>query len=305
MKNLKKLGEMQEIGSQLKKQREASGLALADIEKSTKIGIRLLENIEAGDFGALPSGVFARNFVRQYCIAIGVSPEPVLDKVFAVEPENVESENHQEEYSRRGPFILVVAVILVACIFWGYQQGVWQDFFSKKAETETHQSVIVSPTPLTEASSELAGNGKNTINRKKGSADENPVGKEAATQSSEASSGAIPKTDSVQHDPDVSASVDRPAPDSLPSINEKSNGFQVRFEADEKCWIHLRCPDKEMDFILMKGELYTTVCSDPASISVGNAEHIRVFVDNQKVVFPAGQRVVKDFVLTKSGQNSD
>jgi len=121
LKNLKKLGEMQEIGLQLKKQREAKGLGLADIEKITKISIRLLRSIEAGDFGALPSGVFARNFVRQYCKAVGLSPEPILEKVFVVDPDLVESEDGPEEKSRRGLFIFVVAVILVACVFWRYQ----------------------------------------------------------------------------------------------------------------------------------------------------------------------------------------
>ncbi len=47
---------------------------------------------------------------------------------------------------------------------------------------------------------------------------------------------------------------------STASIEKVKAGFQVRFEADEKCWVHLRCPEKEMDFILMKGELYTTTC---------------------------------------------
>ena len=292
LKNLKKLGEMQEIGLQLKKQREAKGLGLADIEKSTKISIRLLRSIEAGDFGALPSGVFARNFVRQYCKAVGLSPEPILDKVFVVEPEIAESENYEEERSRRGPIIFIFALLLVACVFWGYQQGVWQNFFAKKAES--HQSVIASPTPLPEASSELAGNEKNTMNQKKGSVDENLVGKEAATQSSEALS-----------DSDASASVDSPAPDFPASINEKDNGFPVRFEADEKCWVHLRSPDKELDFILMKGELYTTVCFAPATVSVGNAEHIRVFVNNHRVIFPAGRRVVKEFILNDTGQKQN
>lgn len=301
---MKKLGDMQEIGLQLKKQREAKGLELADIEKITKISIRLLRSIEAGDFGALPSGVFARNFVRQYCKAVGLSPEPILEKVFVVEPDLAESEDGLEEKSHARTIVFVfVVVLLSAGVFWRYQGGEWRNLLSTGAK---HDELSISSTPPpTEASSKSAKDGKSTMNLKEEPDNKELSAKKTMTQSTTALDGKARTDDSNQNRISVSESGNSSIQDSVTPVNNKSTDFPVRFEADEKCWIHLRCPDKEMDFILMKGELYTTVCSDPAIISVGNAEHIRVFADNQKVVFPAGQRVVKDFVLTKSGQNSD
>jgi len=298
LKNLKKLGEMQEIGLQLKKQREAKGLGLADIEKTTKISIRLLRSIEAGDFGALPSGVFARNFVRQYCKAVGLSPEPILEKVFVVEPDLVESEDGPEEKSHVRTIVFVfVIVLLSAAIFWRYQGGGWRNLLSTGAKHD--EPAISSTSPMTEASSKSAKDEKNTMNLKEEPDSKELSAKKTLTQSTTALDGKARTEDSDQNRIGVSELGNSSIKDSATPVDNKSTDFPVRFEADEKCWIHLRCPDKEMDFILMKGELYTTVCSDPAIISVGNAEHIRVFVDNQKVVFPAGQRVVKDFVLTK------
>jgi len=304
LKNLKKLGDMQEIGLQLKKQREAKGLELADIEKVTKISIRLLRSIEAGDFGALPSGVFARNFVRQYCKAVDLSPEPILEKVFVVESDLMESEDGPEENSHVRIIVFVfVVVLLTAGVFWGYQGGWWRNLLSTGAKH--NEPAISSPSPLTEASSVSTKDEQNAMNPKEEPDSKKLSAKKTPTRSTDVLDGKALTDDSDQNKLDVSESADSKFQDSATPVDNKSTVFPVRFEADEKCWIHLRCPDKEMDFILMKGELYTTVCSDPAIISVGNAEHLRVFVDNQKVVFPAGQRVVKDFVLTKSGQKSD
>ena len=295
---------MQEIGLQLKKQREAKGLGLADIEKITKISIRLLRSIEAGDFGALPSGVFARNFVRQYCKAVGLSPEPILEKVFVVDPDLVESEDSLEEKSHVRTIVFVfVIVLLSAGVFWGYQGGWWRNLLSTGAKHD--EPAISSTSPSAEAPSKSAKDEKSTMSLKEEPDNKELSAKKTLIPSTTALDGKARTDDSDQNRIDVSEPGNSNVQVSAAPADNKSTGFPVRFEADEKCWIHLRCPDKEMDFILMKGELYTAVCSDPAIISVGNAEHLRVFVDNKKVVFPAGQRVVKDFVLIKSGQNSD
>lgn len=50
--------------------RERKGISLRDISNETKISTRYLEAIEAGDFGALPGGVFATSYIRQYAHAI-------------------------------------------------------------------------------------------------------------------------------------------------------------------------------------------------------------------------------------------
>jgi len=50
--------------------RLGKGISLDAIAASTKIGVRLLEAIEAGDFKRLPGGIYNTNYIKQYARAI-------------------------------------------------------------------------------------------------------------------------------------------------------------------------------------------------------------------------------------------
>lgn len=67
-----------EFGQALKHARESAGLTLEAIAARTKIGGRTLAAFEDGEFGRLPSRVFARMFVRQYLELIGAAPDEWL-----------------------------------------------------------------------------------------------------------------------------------------------------------------------------------------------------------------------------------
>jgi cytoskeletal protein RodZ len=46
------------------------GISLAAIAMSTKLSVRQLEAIEAGDFSRLPGGIYNTNYIKQYARAI-------------------------------------------------------------------------------------------------------------------------------------------------------------------------------------------------------------------------------------------
>jgi cytoskeletal protein RodZ len=50
--------------------RMQKGISLQTIAASTKLSVRLLEAIEAGDFARLPGGIYNTNYIRQYARAI-------------------------------------------------------------------------------------------------------------------------------------------------------------------------------------------------------------------------------------------
>lgn len=63
---------MPRVGEIFRQERENQGLTLRDIEEVTSIRMRYLEAIEAGDNAALPGEVYAKGFVRNYAIALGL-----------------------------------------------------------------------------------------------------------------------------------------------------------------------------------------------------------------------------------------
>ena len=68
----------QDFGEALKGTRTAAGVALETIADKTKISLRALSALEAGEFARLPNRVFARMFLRQYLELVGVAPEEWL-----------------------------------------------------------------------------------------------------------------------------------------------------------------------------------------------------------------------------------
>jgi cytoskeleton protein RodZ len=64
-----------EFGAALRAARERSGVRLDVIAERTKIGRRLLEALEAGEFAKLPNRVFVRLFLQQYLLIIGERPD--------------------------------------------------------------------------------------------------------------------------------------------------------------------------------------------------------------------------------------
>jgi cytoskeletal protein RodZ len=50
--------------------RASKGISLEKVADDTKISIRALRAIEAGDFSKLPGGVYNISYIRQYCRAI-------------------------------------------------------------------------------------------------------------------------------------------------------------------------------------------------------------------------------------------
>jgi cytoskeletal protein RodZ len=68
--------------------RKSRGLTLEEIARATRIAPRYLRAIEAEDFAALPCGVYAISYLRQYARAIGFSEADLLDRYHALkEPE--------------------------------------------------------------------------------------------------------------------------------------------------------------------------------------------------------------------------
>lgn len=58
--------------------RRAKGVSLEEIAERTKISIRFLRAIEAGEFEKLPGGIFNTSYLRQYAAAIGFDEGELL-----------------------------------------------------------------------------------------------------------------------------------------------------------------------------------------------------------------------------------
>jgi len=62
-------------GPDLRRVREARGVALKEIAIASKIGVRFLEYIEADRHADLPAVVYLRGFLQEYARAVGLDPQ--------------------------------------------------------------------------------------------------------------------------------------------------------------------------------------------------------------------------------------
>lgn len=67
------------VGAFLKSERERRGFTLEQVASATKIGLKILENLESSRFQDLPAMPFVKGFVRNYCQFLGLSSEKVLE----------------------------------------------------------------------------------------------------------------------------------------------------------------------------------------------------------------------------------
>ena len=70
---------MNTFSDELRKERVAKDISLADISKRTHINVKYLEAIEQGSFDILPQ-TYIRAFIREYALVMGLAPKAVLKK---------------------------------------------------------------------------------------------------------------------------------------------------------------------------------------------------------------------------------
>jgi cytoskeletal protein RodZ len=82
------------VNLELASRRKKKAISLEQISQATKIGIRSLEAIEAGEFQKLPGGVYSTSYIRQYARAIDFDESLILEHYYSImgvksEPEEI------------------------------------------------------------------------------------------------------------------------------------------------------------------------------------------------------------------------
>ncbi len=75
-----------DCGARLREARQRQGKSLQQLAATTKISASTLDALEKDDYSRLPSGLFARAFVRSYASELGLDPEPIVDAFVARHP---------------------------------------------------------------------------------------------------------------------------------------------------------------------------------------------------------------------------
>jgi cytoskeletal protein RodZ len=147
-----------QIGEQLREAREEKALTLDDIQESTKIQKRYLVAIEQGDYHALPGKFYAKAFMKEYALAVGVDPQELLagfdeTNIHTDEEDNVQYtrlERSKNPRNARGSSVLsflptlIVIILVIGILFvaWTlYQQSLMNNNDNPNNQLEDDQII--------------------------------------------------------------------------------------------------------------------------------------------------------------------
>jgi transcriptional regulator with XRE-family HTH domain len=90
-------------GAILQNHRQARGLTLDDIARTTKVNRQILRAIENADATHLPAAIYTRGFVKAYADAIGLNPELTADEyMHALHPAPMHSPGNDHQMTGAG-----------------------------------------------------------------------------------------------------------------------------------------------------------------------------------------------------------
>jgi cytoskeletal protein RodZ len=94
----------------LRERREACGLTLDDVARTTKIAKGVLRAIESGDALHLPAPIYTRGFLKAYAIEVGLDPERAaddylgaLERLHPAEHDGRAANHDRERYRNASP----------------------------------------------------------------------------------------------------------------------------------------------------------------------------------------------------------
>jgi cytoskeletal protein RodZ len=121
------------VAERLRSARQFKGFKLGEIAKKLNIQEKYLEYLEKGEYGLLPSGVYGKNFLREYALFLGLDYKP-LAKDYETEINILEPRRQKEIFSKqviKGRYlwtmpkiiknILIFLIIIICFIYLGYR----------------------------------------------------------------------------------------------------------------------------------------------------------------------------------------
>lgn len=145
-----------EIGQLLKEEREAKQLTLDDIQEMTKIQKRYLQAIEDDDYKRLPGRFYARAFIKEYALVLGLEPDTLLvyfDRTNVEETETAQYSNVRRSRRTRAPkssailsffptIIVIILIVGVLFIAWTLtQKALSTDGSNQNKPTESDEII--------------------------------------------------------------------------------------------------------------------------------------------------------------------
>jgi len=290
---------MSSLGPYLRGLREAKGMSLDDIARSTRVGRRHLEALESHTFGELPAPVFVKGFIRAYCEFLGCSPEKALDLYRETTGEPASSQGPMRpllaQRSRRVGPLAISIVLFVAlgasliALRIGHQPS-RKDTATEVVSTPSKGEVPKIPAP--EGPGKAGASAAATPTAPRPPAAVAGPAAAAAPAPSVAPAASVPP---LAPAPSAASA----APGSGPQTDGKSGNHRLVVRALEPTWLRVQADEGQVaEELLQTGAVREWIAVRRFTLTVGNAGGIEMDLNGKRIP-PLGARgeVIQRLVL--------
>ena len=273
------------FGVSLKRERELRGISLAEIAKTTKISVRLLEAIEQDRFDILPEGVFRKSFIKSYAKYLGMNEEQILHEYdLEVQPSTASqaapekpsvSFRDSSAGSRRAlllTFGILLVLLAVGIGFWYFTRA------GRKGEAAppASQTPPVAQAPVDNPSSEANVPTSSTPAPVPAGSAVTPPPATSSTAVQPVSPASDSSTLKV-----LGELAKKPEP-AAPVIDEGSAPLELTVEAQDTAWVSVSAGEKSIFSGLMNpADSKKFSLETPLKVTLGNAGGVRLQVNGQ------------------------
>lgn len=252
------------VGARLKKIRLEKGLSLDDVNKKTKIHLKILKSIEEDNLINL-NPIYVKGFIKIYCRLLGADPRnflPDLKETKNIVQAKVKEETKSESlfknvstklvnfrpYIKVKPLLVIIGILIGIVLLFNFTKAI----FSKSRVNPPKKKLAAQIIPEKHA-------------RKR----------------------EIPKTDKAQSAASVPAAA----------------SIRLGIRAKENCYINLKADTKAVfQGVLKKGRFESWQAKDKFELSVGNAGAVELEI-NGKLIPNLGKKnqALKKILINREG----
>jgi cytoskeleton protein RodZ len=255
-------------GMVLSAARKELRLSVGYVARQLKITPRQVEALEADAFDRLPGRVFARGFLRNYALLLGIDPQPLLRSIDRAVPRpeltelRAPSETVIREDQARWPLYSAAAAFLVVGALAVYEFG-FNDEASRRLAPPVVQPEALGEPPVPSSQN----------------VDGVPAQREKATDPAGPAVPAAP-------DPVLArAPNDAPADQTGAAAPVTLAERQLHMKFDQDSWVEIRDGNNRVIFSKLSraGRQERVTGTPPFAVTVGNARGVRLQYDDKPV----------------------
>jgi cytoskeleton protein RodZ len=273
---------MSSLGPYLRGLREAKGMSLDDIARSTRVGRRHLEALESDTFSELPAPVFVKGFIRAYCEFLDAPSEEALGLYRETTGEPVAPHGPLRPLlaprpRRAGPLaISIILFVALGVSLFALRLGLQ----SSRKDTATVATPAKEDGRKATASVPASSAGKPSADTHA-----TPPAAQSAAASTASAPAAVPAPSSSSGAPPASPSTSAPIPSSPSSAADaKPGNHHLVVRAIEPTWLRVQVDEGQVaEELLQAGAVREWSATRRFTLTVGNAGGVEIDLNGRRM----------------------